>query len=367
LAESKKPKPAKPAGKNKKIGLKKQAVEKSSSKKSPVKIKSIKSKVEKAQDINPYPVENPLLKNEQITSKSTVADIDTSGMSTLERIIHFFAKHDDSDRQIKTVDEKKENEEIDPEALHRGDIPMSFVDHLGELRSRIIISIIVLFILTIAGFAFSDELLYFINKPYTDTGLKLNVFRLSEGFMMRLKVSAIAALIVGLPFIIFQVWRFILPAITKNDRMFSRISLVSSIFLFYAGVAFVYFLLMPFTVKMLLSFVAKDITSVIGASEYISFVFLFCFFMGVLFEFPIIIMILTRIGIVTPHFLSRNRKWAIVIIFIISAFITPTQDMLTQTLVAVPLMFLYEASIIVSKLTTVRKKKKEVEEGKLEG
>ena len=182
--------------------------------------------------------------------------------------------------------------------------------------------------------------------------------------MMRLKVAAIAALVVGLPFLVFQVWRFILPAITKNDRWFGRISLVASIFLFYTGVAFVYFLLMPFTVKMLLSFVAKDITSVIGASEYISFVFLFCFLMGVLFEFPIVIMILTRIGIVTPYFLSSNRKWAIIIIFIISAVITPTQDMLTQTLVAIPLWFLFETSIIISKMTVVRKKKKELEQEK---
>ena len=367
MAESKKPKPAMPAGKKKKTGLKKQAAVRPPSKKSSKKIKSRKTESEKLHDTTPYPIENPLLKSEQVKSASPAADIDTTGMSTLERIIHFFAKHDDSDSRIDKVDEQKDNEEIDPEAIGRGDIPMNFVDHLGELRSRIIISIIVFFILTIAGFVFSDELLHFINKPYTDTGLKLNVFRLSEGFIMRLKVSAIAALILGLPFLIFQVWRFILPAITKKDRMFARISLASSIFLFYGGVAFVYFLLMPYTVKMLLSFIAKDITSVIGASEYISFVFLFCFLMGVLFEFPIIIMILTRIGIITPHFLSRNRKWAIIIIFLISAVITPSQDMLTQILVAIPLMFLYEASIIVSKMTTVRKKKKELEKENLEG
>lgn len=367
MPESKKPKPAVPSGKKKKKSPKKPAANRPPLKKSPKKIKPVSPDADATHARNPYPVENPLVKSERLKSASPAADIDTSGMTALERIIHFFAKHDESGRQIEKGVEKKEDEEIDPEATDRGDIPMSFVDHLGELRSRIIISIIVFFILTVAGFIFSDELLYFINKPYTDTGLKLNVFRLSEGFMMRLKVSAIAALIVGLPFLIFQVWRFIQPAITKKDRMFSRMSLVSSIFLFYGGVAFVYFLLMPMTVKVLLSFIAKDITSVMGASEYISFVFLFCFLMGVLFEFPIIIMILTRIGIVTPSFLSRNRKWAIVIVFIISAVITPSQDMLTQIIVAVPLMFLFEVSIIISKMTTVRKKKKELEKEKLEG
>ena len=367
MAESRKPKPAAPAGKKKKPGLKKQAQHRPPSKKSSKKIKSTNPEADASHAPYPYPVENPLVKSEQLKPASPAADIDTSGMTTLERIVHFFAKHDESDTQIGKADEKKENEEIDPEAIDRGDIPMRFVDHLGELRSRIIISVIVFFILTVAGFIFSDELLHFINKPYTDTGLKLNVFRLSEGFVMRLKVSAIAALIVGLPFLIFQVWRFILPAITKKDRMFTRISLVSSILLFYGGVAFVYFLLMPLTVKVLLSFIAKDITSVMGASEYISFVFLFCFLLGVLFEFPIIIMILTRIGIVTPYFLSHNRKWAFVIIFLISAVITPSQDILTQVIVAIPLMLLFETSIVISKMTTVRKKKKEIEKEKLEG
>lgn len=308
-------------------------------------------------------VENPLLKVEP--KKSTIATLaaETAGMSTLERVIHFFARHDESDKEPKKLDENKE-EEIDPEAFARGDVPMSFVDHLGEFRSRLLMCALFFLILTVAGFVFSDELLAFINKPFIDTGLKLNVFKLSEGFMMRLKVSAIAALVAGLPFLIFQVWRFILPAITKKDRWFGRLSLLASILLFYTGIAFVYFLLMPFTVKMLLSFVAKDIASVIGATEYINFVFLFCFLMGVLFEFPILIMLLTRIGIVTPYMLSSNRKWAIIVIFIISAVITPTQDILTQSLVAIPLMFLFEMSIIISKMTVVRKKKKDLEQEK---
>ncbi len=364
MAKTKKPQTAKPTGGNKKPAAVKKARAKAPSKKSPV-IQAPVPPAEQAPATTagalPYKVENPLMKEVPNAVKKIAAE--TAGMTGLERVIHFFARHDDTSKEVSTVEEKEE-EAADPEALARGDTPMSFVDHLGEFRSRLLICVIVFMILIIAGFVFSDELLYFINKPYTDTGLKLNVFKLSEGFMMRLKVAAIAALVAGLPFIVFQVWRFILPAIAKGDRWFGRIALIASIALFYTGVAFVYFLLMPFTVKMLLSFVAKDITSVIGASEYISFVFLFCFLMGVLFEFPIIIMILTRIGIVTPHFLSSNRKWAIVIIFIISAVITPTQDILTQSLVTVPLWLLYESSIVISKMTLVRKKKKELEREK---
>jgi sec-independent protein translocase protein TatC len=366
LAETKKSKPAAPPGK-KKTSPQKGASNRPPSKKSSKKGKPIAPEAETLHPPYPYPVENPLVKSEQAPIKSPAADTDTSGMSGLERIIHFFARHDDSNRQTEKAEEKKEEEDIDPEAIERGDIPMSFVGHLGELRSRLIMSVIVFFILTVAGFVFSDELLYFINKPYTDTGLKLNVFRLSEGFMMRLKASAIAALIAGLPFLIFQVWRFIMPAITKKDRMFTRLSLISSIVLFYGGVAFVYFILMPLTVKVLLGFNPKDVASMMNASEYISFIFLFCFLMGVLFEFPIVIMILTRIGIITPSFLSQNRKWAIVIIVLISAVITPSQDIPTQILVAIPLMLLFEVSIVISRMTTVRKKKKALEKEKLEG
>jgi sec-independent protein translocase protein TatC len=257
---------------------------------------------------------------------------------------------------------KQKEEEIDPRALDRGDVPMTVVGHLDELRSRLIISLITIVILTVGAFIFSDEVLTYLTHPFTATGFKLNIFKLTEGFMIRLKVSAILAILAGLPFIMWQGWRFILPAITKRDRMFSRISLMAAILLFYAGVVFVFYLLVPFTVKMLLSFVTKDMISTIGANDYISLVFFFCMIMGILFELPIIMMILTRIGMITPSFLVSRRKYAFVLAFVIAAVITPTQDMLTMIIVGVPLVILYEASIIVSKFTIVRKKKKELEE-----
>ncbi|TFH42846.1 MAG: twin-arginine translocase subunit TatC [Chrysiogenales bacterium] len=253
-----------------------------------------------------------------------------------------------------------EKSDIDPEAMTRGDVPMTLVGHLDELRSRIIISLVALIILTIAAFTFSEQLLDFINRPFTTTGLKLNVFKLTEGFIIRLKVSAIAALMAGLPFFVFQAWRFILPAIAKGDRMFSRLSVISSIFLFYGGMVFVFFGLVPFAVKVMLGFVTKEMMSTIGANDYVSFVLLFCVLMGILFEFPIVVMVLTRIGILTPAFLARKRKYAIVLIFVLSAVITPTQDVLTMIIVALPLILLYEISIIISRFTAVRKMKKDL-------
>jgi len=295
-------------------------------------------------------------------SASKAADeTQPSGRKKPKDLIQTLVEYADAEKAGE-LEKKEADEDIDPKALDRGDIPMTVVGHLDELRSRLMISLITIFILTIGAFFFSEEILGYITQPFTATGFKLNIFKLTEGLMIRLKVSAILAILVGLPFLMWQVWRFILPAIGKKDRMFSRLSLLSSIILFYAGVVFVFYLLVPFTVKMLLSLAPKEMTSTIGANDYVSLVFFFSMIMGILFELPIIMMLLTRIGIITPSYLVTKRKYAFVMAFVVAAVITPTQDPLTMIIVAVPLVILYEASIIISKFTVVRKKKKELEE-----
>ena len=249
----------------------------------------------------------------------------------------------------------------DNDALKRGDEPMTVVGHLDEFRSRLLIVLVTIIVLTIGGFFASEYLLKFIMQPFIETGQKLNIFKIAGGFIIRLKVSVIAAVIIGLPLLLFQLWRFIVPAISVKDRMFSRMSIIASIVLFYGGMAFVFFILLPFAIPMLLSFISTDMLSTIGADDYLSFIFIFCIAMGVLFELPIVIMILTKIGIVTPQFLIQKRKYAIVIIWILGALITP-QDILSQILVAVPLMFLYEISIFISRAIFLRKHKKELME-----
>ena len=343
MKKSKKQKPEKPDIKKKKSLKKRQPEKKKISKKIP------KTKPKKTGKKRSYSKKTGIV-------KSDTKRVETQTGSKRKDLLQTLAEYDDADARA-----GKSNEMPDPRSLERGDTPMTIVSHLGELRSRIIKSLIIILVLTAGAFVFSDEILKFLTMPFTSTGFKLNVFRLTEGFMIRLKVSAIAALVVGVPLIMHQVWRFILPAIEKKDRMFARISILASIVLFYAGVIFVFLLLVPFSVTMLLSFVAKEWISTIGANDYINLVFFFCIIMGILFELPIILMILTRIGMVTPSFLVSKRKYAIVLAFIISAVITPTQDILTQLIVAIPLVILYEASIIVSKFTAVRKRKSKLE------
>ncbi|MFW5752200.1 MAG: twin-arginine translocase subunit TatC, partial [bacterium] len=249
---------------------------------------------------------------------------------------------------------------IDPDAAERGDEPKSVVTHLDEFRSRLMYSLLAIIIVSLGSFFFSEYILDFINRPYLATGYKLNVFNLTEGFILRLKAAFIAGIFVGLPVIVYHLWRYILPAINKQDRKFARLSIIAAIILLYGGMAFTYFFILPFAVKMLLSFTPVEMTNTIGASKYLSFVLLFSLGMGIMFELPIIIMILTRIGIVSPAFLISKRKYAIILLWIISAMITPP-DVLTQSMIAVPLMLLYELSIIISKMMVKRKKKKELE------
>ncbi len=253
-----------------------------------------------------------------------------------------------------TLPQLPDIEEPEAEAAGRGDKPMSFVAHLDEMRSRLIVSLIAIIIITLGSFFFSDHIIKFLTGPYLKTGLKLNVFNLIEGFMIRLKASLIAGIIIALPIIVYEIYKYIAPAIEIKDRKFIGISVVAALFLLYLGIAFTFFLLLPFAIQILISFTPDDMASIIGASKYLSFVLLFCLAMGIMFELPIIIMILTRIGIITPEILISKRKYALVLIWIIAAVLTPP-DVLTQMMLAIPVMLLYEISIIISKLIIKRR------------
>jgi len=230
-------------------------------------------------------------------------------------------------------------------------------DFLGQFRSRLFKILGVIIVLTGASVFFSADLVSFIGRPFADSGLKLNIFRLTDGFFLRLKVALVAGILVSFPYIVFQIWR----SLRKRSELsrekgswFVPMALVSGVLLFYAGVVLAY-LSMPLVVKTLLGFAPQNMDNIIDASLYFSFMLVYCLAMGAVAELPVVILILTRMGIVTPQFLSSKRKYAIVIIWIAAAIITPTVDPFTQSLVAVPLMALFEVSIIISKLTVKRR------------
>lgn len=251
--------------------------------------------------------------------------------------------------------------EVDPEALSRGDNPMTLVGHLHEMRSRLLIALGSIVVVMIAGFFFSDYIMWVINRPFLATGQKLNLFTLFEGFTLRLKSSLFASLLICLPLIIYQVWKYIEPAVNRNDRLMMRLTLVFTGLLFYAGVAFTYFFL-PVAIMALMAFAPPDMLITNNATEYFNFFVMTAIILGAVFELPIVMLLLTKMGIVSPAFLVGKRKYAIVLIWILAALVSPGPDPLSQALLAVPLMLLYELSIVISKIIVRRKKKKELAE-----
>lgn len=253
-----------------------------------------------------------------------------------------------SGKKTSAVQKKEEDDEHDIEAIERGDIPKGLVEHLGEFRSRLMFILGMFMALTVAAFYFSEHIVNFINAPFLETGQKLNMFKLMGGFLIRLKASALIAFLIMIPVIIFQIWKFTAPAIKKTSRRFSVLSIIAAILLFYSGCAFVFFLLVPMMIPILTQFIPTEMLTTIGADDYLSFVVFMTIAMGILFEMPIVVLVLTRIGVISPQFLISKRKIAIVIIFIVSAMVTP-QDPLSIFFAAVPLMFLYELSIFISR------------------
>lgn len=290
--------------------------------------------------------------------------IDTAGSAVAGSSSGNLKKKDDRnliDRLISEDEGGEVDEPVDPEATTRGDSPMTLVGHLGEMRSRLLVALITVLVVMLVGFGFSDYIMMIIARPFVATGQKLNLFTLFEGFTLRLKGSLFASVLVCLPLIIYQVWKYIEPAINRNDRMMIRITLISSALLFYSGVVFTYFFL-PLAIAALMAFAPPDMLVTNNATEYFNFFVMTAIILGAVFELPIVMLLLTKMGIVSPQFLTSKRKYAIVLIWIVAAVASPGPDPLSQALLALPLMLLYEISIVISKIIMRRKKKKELAE-----
>jgi sec-independent protein translocase protein TatC len=227
---------------------------------------------------------------------------------------------------------------------------MPFLDHLEELRSRIIFCLVSVVVLSAGSYAFSGILLDFLTRPVGN----LYFFNITEAFMARVKVSIACGLVLSFPVILFQLWRFISPALKKEEKRYTYPAILSSTLLFVGGVWFAYSLILPVGVKFLLAFGTESLRGLLGVSRYLSFLLFFVLSFGLVFQLPVVIFFLARLGIVSPETLRKRRREAIVIIFIAAAVLTPSVDMFTQLMMGLPLLVLYEISIWVAKLATRR-------------
>jgi len=242
----------------------------------------------------------------------------------------------------------------------------SFVGHLSELRSRLIKSFIFLILLFIVSYIFSTEIYRFLVQPYADAVLDKNLDRrliftaLHEAFLTYLKVAFFAAFFVASPFFLIQLWKFVAPGLYKNEKKALFPYLVATPILFILGGFIVYYLIMPLAIKFFLGFETVAEPGVIAiqleakVNEYLSLIMRLIFAFGISFQLPVILSLLARIGIIDSEYLRHRRKYFIVIIFALAAILTPP-DPITQIGLALPLLLLYELSILTVKF--IEKKK----------
>ncbi|RKX69716.1 twin-arginine translocase subunit TatC [candidate division WOR-3 bacterium] len=224
---------------------------------------------------------------------------------------------------------------------------LTFVEHLEELRWRIIRVIVFLIIASIIGYIFTDPIIRAIARPI---GGKLYFFTPTEAFFAKIKIAFYIGGFATIPFFIYQAAAFVFPALTHKERKYTAPFVIFSTILFFIGFLFAYFVVLPLGLKFLLSFGGEAMTPLININRYLSFLFWFTIAIGILFELPLLAFFLTRMGVISPELLSQRRREAIVVLLFIVAIITPTVDFATLLIVSLPLIILYEVGILLSRL-----------------
>ncbi|MCZ6555373.1 MAG: twin-arginine translocase subunit TatC [Candidatus Dadabacteria bacterium] len=243
---------------------------------------------------------------------------------------------------------------------------MSFLDHLGELRKRLLWSFLAILVFFIPAYAFSNEIFDFLMKPLIENlpeGSSLIFTRPTEGFTTYLKVSFFASVLLAIPFILYQAWKFVAPALYKKEKQIIIPFIFFGSLFFLLGAAFCYYVASPPAFKFLLNEYSSEYVKAFPTiSEALSFFMALIFGFGLVFEFPLIIFILARIGVVTSKWLREKRKYAIILSALIAAILTPTTDAISMMLMFVPIVVFYELGILVAWMFGKKKKEEEEEE-----
>ena len=227
---------------------------------------------------------------------------------------------------------------------------MGFLDHLEELRGRIIKSLISIILISIVAYFFSERLINFVSRPIPE----LYFMSPTEAFATRIKLSLIAGIIVSVPVIFYHLWQFVVPGLFEREiKLVIPVVLASTIF-FLIGATFCFLLVLPVSIKFLLGFGTEKLKPMIKIGDYVSFVSYLILAFGAVFELPVIAYFLGKLGIITPRTLTKGRRYAIVGMLVLSSVITPP-DMFSQLMLTGPLYFLYEVSIVVVRIVQRKK------------
>ena len=243
----------------------------------------------------------------------------------------------------------------------------SFIEHLTELRSRLVKSVIYFFIFFIISYIFAENIYSFLVEPYAqavkddEVNRRLIFTALHETFITYLKVAFFTSMFISSPIILTQIWKFIAPGLYKDEKLALLPYLVITPILFLLGAMLVYYLIMPLAIKFFLSFETLDQINTLPiqleakVNEYLSLIMRLIFAFGLSFQLPVLLSLLARVGFVDSDYLKKRRKYVIVIIFAVAAILTPP-DPITQIGLGIPLLILYELSILSVKI--IEKKNK---------
>jgi sec-independent protein translocase protein TatC len=241
---------------------------------------------------------------------------------------------------------------------------MTFLEHLEDLRKRIWYSFVAIFIVVIPAWIFSKDIFKILSKPvtqYLPEGTKMAFTSLTAPFMLYMKVAFLTALFVTSPFIFLQIWYFVAPGLYQKEKKYVVPFVTFTTVFFLAGAAFGYFVMFPWACRFFLQ-LGSDFTPVITVDTYFGFSLKLLLGIALVFELPTLVFFLSKIGLITSRWMIHNFKYAVLAVFVIAAVITPTPDMVTQSILAVPMLALYGLGILIAfffgKERTTRREKK---------
>jgi len=237
------------------------------------------------------------------------------------------------------------------------DSRLTLVEHLGELRKRLMIACLAIVVGAFACYNYIDEIIQLVVKPAA--GLDFIYLSPPELFLAYVKISLVLGLVIASPIVLFQIWMFIKPGLNQKEKKYVLFAMFMGIIFLLMGVIFAYYIIIPMTLQFFIKMSIDEIVPLFSFANYISFISSLLISFGLVFELPLIVILLTQLGLVAPNTFKKHRKLVILGIFVVAAVLTPP-DIVSQTMMGVPMVFLYEFSIIISTII-YRKKKKEEE------
>lgn len=250
---------------------------------------------------------------------------------------------DESDDESGDDESEEEDSEEGGKKEDEDESSMTLIRHLEELRSRIIKSLLAVAVGSGVSYYYIEEIMHYITMP---SG-KLYYLQPAEAFFTYIKIAMFAGFLLALPVVFYQIWRFVLPALTVREKTIIALLVPTSVILFFSGLAFSFFLVLPAAMQFFVGFSTADLQPMFSLNQYFSFVMSFILPFGAVFELPLVVVVMAKMGLISSAFLMKKQRIMLFLAFIVGAVVSPTPDIFTQSMIAIPLFLLYEVSYLI--------------------